>query len=1352
MSFNNQPLTFDDMKIICKENGYNLTKDDIRKLGDKYTQFSDKDYMVPKDYEDDSIQKDIFTYILKNPDATYDKLLEYLNILYKFDNDGYILSKYEKSTIIDYILEESDTNYKNLEQMIEENRNESSLSQNGSRTLSSTSKTLSHRKHSSRSSVSNKSNKDIEPDFQSNITKLKQILNNPSYKVFKSTCVRKKANWTNTSTKYKFDKGSQFDPDRLLRDLPIVSPKLNKLLSVIEDLDRSDMRNHGHLFKHFIFSDIKGFQGAKIITSSLIAKGINLAYSYNRTQRKIELTPPNTLLKTRSNNFYLLSSVGVYDQPISVLKKKEILSNFNSRPDNVYGDIARFIVMDSGFKEGIDLFDIKYIHIFEPQSTGADQKQVIGRGTRTCGQKGLVFHPTMGWPLYVFNYDLEINERHQSSFNNSTSAFDLYLKTLNIDLRLFNFLSELESTVMLGSVDYDLNINIHNFTISNLDVGDSVYSNSNVRTIGSLKTSDFRISGGGLFPPTRLKFNELREFISQNFSQYKWNDVKMENLCGYAGPSLEKGKLLPKPSFSKKSVTSNEARPEDNLGNLSLNDPRLSNLSRDSFTKEDSPINENLSSDDDDSTVKLGPPIHILPGQELKNPKELKIYNTPIPNRLISPINSKILTRKGGIGELMFGGAPSIVNLSPSQAFIKAYFTPETPYKGVLLNWSVGTGKTCAAIATATSSFESAGYTILWVTRTTLKNDIWKNMFEQVCSDKIREIIENAQATGTTIPADQTERMRLLSESWSIRPMSYKQFSNLVSKRNSFYKSLVNKNGTRDPLHKTLLIIDEAHKLYGGNDLSSIERPDMNALHKALMNSYIVSGEESVRVLLMTATPITVDPMELIKLLNLCKPPDSQLPENFDEFAQQFSLTDDGKFSSEGKAQFLDEIAGHISYLNREKDARQFAQPIIEQVAVPLVGDEELEGFIDKFEIPIENADDYEAVTKLDSALEEHSKSLNEWKSVSNKSNFKSLISKCDGLQKDIKKECIKTVKDHIDEIVDTAKKESAPIKEQITKIKGELKEIKSVKKNKLREIRKNILNSVDEYGKFKNSVYYNLKNVCGKTIKNMKTLKDATEKLPEIVEINRIISDLDEQIKQVHIDFKNKTESVRNHIAVLKEELKIPGLSTKEKANIKARIDEEEKRTKQEMKTAKYQVTELKKKIKYTKKNIEKDKKKIIQKMKGTYKKDLTKMKKELNKTLKKSNVVDAKHETEKLKTLIDDKKTKIGEDINGFFVKHRQMEAIKYANEVSKKIHNDKLKKDKEEEKAKKDAEKKAQKEEIALKKKAEKEEEKIKKDAEKKEQKLKKEAEKKEVLKQKKDERLNRTKKIYNIPSPP
>lgn len=43
--------------------------------------------------------------------------------------------------------------------------------------------------------------------------------------------------------------------------------------------------------------------------------------------------------------------------------------------------------------------------------------------------------------------------------------------------------------------------------------------------------------------------------------------------------------------------------------------------------------------------------------------------------------------------------------------------------------------------------------------------------------------------------------------------MSYRQFSNMLAGKNKLSQELIARNGTKDPLHKTLIIIDEAHKL-----------------------------------------------------------------------------------------------------------------------------------------------------------------------------------------------------------------------------------------------------------------------------------------------------------------------------------------------------------------------------------------------------------------------------------------------------------------------------------------------------------------------------------------------------------
>ena len=364
--------------------------------------------------------------------------------------------------------------------------------------------------------INNTNIKEIE---KLKIERLKQIVENPTYTVFDSNCVRKKSNWGKLNKVYKFD-SPFFNINQFNSDISIQSPKLAKLLSNIDKLDHEDNLKYGKKFKHFIFSDLKGMHGAKVITSALISKGMRLGYTapiinntrqqeesskeeesseedessedddeteddderpknkINKNYGKITFLTKEELINGNKDNFYLLSSVNVYDQNINVSKKKEILTNFNSRPDNVYGELARIIVMDSGFKEGIDLFDIKYIHIFEPQITIADQKQVIGRGTRTCGQRGLVFHPTMGWPLFVFNYDIEINKEYRDYFNYSTTAFDIFFKSLNIDLRLFYFMEELEKLNIYGSIDYELNKNIHNFSVEQPSINNSLISSN----------------------------------------------------------------------------------------------------------------------------------------------------------------------------------------------------------------------------------------------------------------------------------------------------------------------------------------------------------------------------------------------------------------------------------------------------------------------------------------------------------------------------------------------------------------------------------------------------------------------------------------------------------------------------------------------------------------------------------------------------------------------------------------------------------------------------------------------------------------------------------------------------------
>ena len=263
-----------------------------------------------------------------------------------------------------------------------------------------------------------------------------------------------------------------------------------------------------------------------------------------------------------------------------------------------------------------------------------------------------------------------------------------------------------------------------------------------------------------------------------------------------------------------------------------------------------------------------------------------------------------------------------LITFTPTQKFVSNYFNHSSDYKGLLLWHSVGTGKTCSAVSIATKGFEEHNYTILWVTRHTLKSDMWKNMFQQVCSSVIRRQIINKENIPKIIKKNY---LKYLSDSW-IMPISYKQFSNMLAGKNSIYKLMKKRNGTQDMLKKTLVIIDEAHKLYSP-DIKASEKPNVEIMNKLIKNSYNISGKDSVKLLLLTATPYTSDPMHLIKLINLMKET-NELPDDFNEFTKEYLDETTSKFTDKGAEKYLNDITGYISYLNRDRDVRNFAYPV----------------------------------------------------------------------------------------------------------------------------------------------------------------------------------------------------------------------------------------------------------------------------------------------------------------------------------------------------------------------------------------------------------------------------------------
>jgi len=627
-------------------------------------------------------------------------------------------------------------------------------------------------------------------------------------------CVRKTAN-TIKLTRSLMPDAEKFQESSISPDM---SAKFTRLIKQIRDLDDADMKEHKTKFKHFIFTDIRESAfGAKAVASFLMAAGFELQMALEpkyikRLGKLVETKAGQTVykqLKNDKNGFAILQSLPLWKNPLSVDTKKNILKVFNSRPENIYGELLRIIVLDSKFKEGIDLYDVKYVHLLEPSIATSDLKQAVGRATRYCGQKGLPFQPKSGWKLNVFIYNtvLPYGEPFllKDKGQKEIDAHSLMLEKSGLDLALMNLTQEITILAIQSAVDYELNYNINNFKVEQ-----------------ALLEEQGEQGAQAFSKPKSLSAN------LEEFKKYRWSKPIVENGC--TAP-MEKGKAA-------------------------------------NFTK--------------------------------------------------------------------------------TQDFIRHYLTPERPIKGLLAWHSVGTGKTCMAVAAATTKFEQAGYTILWVTRNALMADVYKNIFGTICSIPLMK-------EGVVIPDDPKKQKRLLSKNW-MAPVSYRTFQNALEKKNELGRTLYKKNPA-DPLFKTFLVIDEIHKLHDG-DLSTAEAADFHTIQNYIFKSYETSGMDSVRPLLMTATPITDSPKELFEIINTLIPNETKRFSTLENFRKQYTDAN-GSISDEGKKYYKDRSSGLVSYLNREFDPTTFTQPKFQTISVPLsVSDgSNIPAFIDAYmkEIGIDN-------------------------------------------------------------------------------------------------------------------------------------------------------------------------------------------------------------------------------------------------------------------------------------------------------------------------------------------------------------------------------------------------------------
>lgn len=749
----------------------------------------------------------------------------------------------------------------------------------------------------------------------------------------KAACIRGTAA-TARLTRKQMPNSPHFRADTSIH--AVQSGKFTALLEKIRALDTHDRKTHGTLFKHFIFTDLRdaGY-GIKALASYMIAAGFEFRMRHaKKTMMRLGVPVDTKHGQTEfvvrepvaggCNGFAILQNNPLWKNPLSVQVKKQILATYNSRPDNVNGELLRIILLDSKYKEGIDLFDVKYVHLLEPAIATSDVKQAVGRATRFCGQRGLHFVPRRGWPLQVYVYNTELPGRPPFldilEPQQKIDAHTLMLKHSGLDLALLNLSKELTRLAILSAVDYDLNYKINNFKVE-----EQVYDTTEIEggVVAEVAGAARSQSGGNRL----VAVHDIRDITPDTIAQcvkrknelFPFTRAKMFRVARAMGLNPA---VRAKRAWYCAKLQENQAYLDALLAPATGAEAAAEAAEAD----DDAPLFP--------PAAAIAPPAPITPAAYER--AIARLHTLPFPEfqtkirELYAAYAWEAPIVKNGCEVVAAATGPGrAVTFTKTQDFIRHYLRPDAPEPKGLFAWhSVGTGKTCMAVAAATTAFERAGYTILWVTRNSLMSDVYKNIFGAVCSIPVQE----ALAAGTRLPPTPAAQKRMLSRTF-LPPISYRTFQNALEQKNELGRMLHAAN-PRDPLRKTFLIIDEIHKLRDG-DLGPSEAADFAKIQAFIHQSYARSGDDSVRPLLMTATPISDSPADLLEILNtLIVEPAQRFP-SLDAFRAEFTR-EDGTFTEAGAAEFQERVKGLISYLNREYDPTTFAQPVFHTVRVPV--------------------------------------------------------------------------------------------------------------------------------------------------------------------------------------------------------------------------------------------------------------------------------------------------------------------------------------------------------------------------------------------------------------------------------
>jgi SNF2 family DNA or RNA helicase len=144
---------------------------------------------------------------------------------------------------------------------------------------------------------------------------------------------------------------------KVLEHLDIYSTKFNKIMTKIN-------RIHG---KVFVYSAFRGFGGLESFIKILEAFGYKNCETYGEGKKRY----------------------GIFSGEENSEMKERVKAIYN-RPENIYGDKLKVLLLSPAAKEGLSLYNVKQVHILEPYWNSSRIAQILGRAVRYCSHKALL--------------------------------------------------------------------------------------------------------------------------------------------------------------------------------------------------------------------------------------------------------------------------------------------------------------------------------------------------------------------------------------------------------------------------------------------------------------------------------------------------------------------------------------------------------------------------------------------------------------------------------------------------------------------------------------------------------------------------------------------------------------------------------------------------------------------------------------------------------------------------------------------------------------------------------------------------------------------------------------------------